>query len=273
MIPEGNLKSNVDRFSGYEDTYDRNRPEAPLKVIEIVTAYLGRKPSVVADIGCGTGLSSFIWKDHAERVIGVEPNDDMRGKALQKASSLNGASHISFVKGYSNELGMESDSVDIVTCSQSFHWMEPVSTLNEIARVLVTGGVFAAYDCDWPPTLTWTIEEKYNNLIQKADDTIARLVQQSEQAHRWSKDKHLQSIRESGRFRFSKEFVFHNMETCDAERYIGLTLSQGGLQTVFKLGATDLDADIAAFRVEVEEYFKGRTLDVMFSYRMRLGVK
>lgn len=273
MIPEGNLKSNVDRFSGFEDVYDNNRPEAPLQVIEIVSTYLGKKPSLVADIGCGTGLSTFIWKDHAERIIGVEPNDDMRGKAVQKASSLTDASHISFVKGFSNDLDMVSGSVDIITCSQSFHWMEPVSTLNEISRVLVPGGVFAAYDCDWPPTLTWQIEEQYNHLIQKADDTIARLVQEPEQAHRWSKDKHLQRIRESGKFRFTKEIVFHNTERCDAERYVGLTLSQGGLQTVFKLGAADLDADIAKFTADVEQYFQGRTLEVMFSYRMRLGVK
>ncbi|WP_282938526.1 class I SAM-dependent methyltransferase [Paenibacillus sp. RC67] len=273
MIPEGNLKSNVDRFSGFEDVYDTNRPEAPLKVIEIVSTYLGKRPSVVADIGCGTGLSSFIWKDSAQRIIGVEPNDDMRGKAVQKASALKNADHITFMKCFSNELDMESDSVDIITCSQSFHWMEPVSTLNEISRVLIPGGVFAAYDCDWPPTLTWSIEEQYNNLIQKADDTITRLVQEPEQAHRWSKDKHLQRIRESGKFRFTKEIVFHNSELCNAQRYVGLTLSQGGLQTVFKLGASDLDADIATFKADVEAYFQGRTLEVMFSYRMRIGVK
>ena len=41
-------------------------------------------------------------------------------------------------------------SADIVTCSQSFHWMEPEPTLAEIARILRPGGVFAAYDYDWP---------------------------------------------------------------------------------------------------------------------------
>ncbi|GJM69351.1 hypothetical protein HMSSN036_15670 [Paenibacillus macerans] len=46
--------------------------------------YLGRAPEYVADVGCGTGLSTMIWLKHAERVIGIEPNDDMRGVALSR---------------------------------------------------------------------------------------------------------------------------------------------------------------------------------------------
>ena len=273
MIPEGNLQSNVDRFTGFENEYDRYRPEAPPRVIDIITGYLGRKPAVVADIGCGTGLSTFIWKDFAERVIGVEPNDDMRRKALEKRASHSDAEHLSFVPGYSNRLPLESGTVDVVTCSQSFHWMEPVSTLREVARTLKDGGVFAAYDCDWPPTLHWSVEKAYNELVEKADRIIAQLVKENDRAKKWNKEEHLKNLRDSGLFRFVKEIVFHNVETCDAERYVGLAISQGGVQTVFKLGSTALNADIEAFRANAEAFFGGRTLEVMFSYRMRLGVK
>jgi SAM-dependent methyltransferase len=38
----------------------------------------------------------------------------------------------------------------LVTCSQSLHWMEPEPTFAEVARILRRGGVFAAYDYDWP---------------------------------------------------------------------------------------------------------------------------
>lgn len=55
----------------------------------------------------------------------------------------------------SDDLGLPDDSVDIITCSQSFHWMEPQSTLREFARVPRPGGIFVAYDCDWPPVLDW----------------------------------------------------------------------------------------------------------------------
>lgn len=273
MIPEGNLKSNIDRFTGYQNLYDKYRPEAPQAVIRILTNYLGRRPSIVMDVGCGTGLSTFVWNGHADQIIGVEPSDDMRSKALEKAAESSGDSGIRFVPGYSNQLDMESDSVDIITCSQSFHWMEPSSTLQEFARVLRDGGVFAAYDCDWPPTLTWTIEHEYNKLIQKSDALLKQLVEENKQAVKRNKEEHLHHIQNSNAFRFAKEIVFHNMEPCDAERYAGLAISQGGLQTILKQGSTALDEDIAAFKSVVEAYFQGRTLDVLFSYRMRLGVK
>lgn len=273
MIPAGNSQPNIERFLGFQEDYDRYRPEAPLMVTQLLTAYLGQRPGRVADVGCGTGLSTFIWKGAADAVIGIEPNPDMRGKAEQKLAEFQDAAAVSFAQGYSNQLPFDSDSVDIVTCSQSFHWMEPVSTLSEFARVLREGGVFAAYDCDWPLVLQADVELLYNRLIDHTNGILDTLVPASERAHKWDKEGHLGRIAASGHFRFSREVVFHHMEACDAERYVGLALSQGGIQTVWKLGSRELDEEIAAFRTAVEGHFGGRTLDVPICYRMRLGVK
>lgn len=282
FVPEGNRASNVDRFTGFEDTYDQHRPEAPQEVVALLTGYLERKPSLVVDLGCGTGLSSFAWKDAADQIIGVEPNDDMRGKAMAKLQSLqeeaddsHGAqlADIRFVSGYSNQLALPDQSVDIITCSQSFHWMDPASTLKEVSRVLREEGIFAVYDCDWPPSLTWKVEQSYHELIEWAEATIDRHVEAQEKAYKGNKNEHLKHIRESGVFRFSKEIVFHHIEPFTAERYTGLAVSQGGIQTVFKLKQTELNDKIAQFHALVEEHFQGRTLPVMLSYRMRLGIK
>lgn len=273
MTSGSHLQNNVDRFSGFENEYDQHRPKAPEAVVQLLSSYLGKRPNIVVDVGCGTGLSSFVWNNHADRIVGFEPNDDMRSKALYHLSQMTGAEHISFVKGYSDQLGLESGSVDIITCSQSFHWMEPVSTLREFARVLQAGGLFAAYDCDWPPTLHWTVEAEYQKLIDKSEAIIAQHIEEKNRARKRDKEQHLTQIKNSGLFRFTKEIVFHNMEQCDAQRYIGLAISQGGVQAVFKLGSRALDAQLDTFRTSVEHYFAGRTLDVMFSYRMRLGVK
>ncbi|ASA24649.1 class I SAM-dependent methyltransferase [Paenibacillus donghaensis] len=275
-IPTNNSKSNIDRFLGFQHEYDRYRPQAPAVIIDLLTAYLGSRPSLVVDVGCGTGLSTVLWAPAADSVIGVEPNPDMLSKALEKLDKHGDEAapqNLSFVQGYSNQLQLESDSVDIVTCSQSFHWMEPVSTLQEIARCLRVGGVFAAYDCDWPLPLQQDIELRYNRLITKADDVLSQLVPAEERAHKWDKAGHLARIEASGWFSFSREIVFHNNEACDAERYVGLTLSQGGIQAVLKHGSSLLDADIAEFTAAVEQYFQGRTLKVMVSYRMRIGQK
>ncbi|MCA1294594.1 class I SAM-dependent methyltransferase [Paenibacillus sp. alder61] len=274
MIPEGNSKENIERFSGFAELYDRYRPEAPQLVVELLGNYLGRKPDLVMDLGCGTGLSTLIWGGRAERVIGVEPNADMRSEANRKLKGAAGpAERITFVPGYSNRLDTPDNSVDIITCSQSFHWMEPVSTLKEAHRVLKRGGVFAIYDCDWPPVLNWELEKEYLELTEKADDLVKRTMDKADQAVKRDKNGHLGALRDSGAFRFTREIVFHNAEHCDAERFIGLALSQGGIQTVFKLGLTALDSELETFRKHVEDFFQGESREIWFGYRLRLGVK
>ncbi len=274
MIPAGNSKPNIERFLGFQDEYDRYRPEAPPIVIELLTRYLGRRPSLVADVGCGTGLSTFLWKDAADNVTGVEPNPDMLGKALEKLRLLEGsAQSLSFIQGFSNQLPFSPDSVDIITCSQSFHWMDPDSTLQEFSRCLRPGGIFAAYDCDWPLVLQPDIEARYNHLIVTSEALLAELQPAAEQARKWDKEGHLSRMQACGVFTYAREIVFHNTENCDAQRYVGLMLSQGGIQTVLKLDPAALTQAIAGFTADVVQFFQGRTLPVLISYRMRVGVK
>ncbi|MFS0727029.1 class I SAM-dependent methyltransferase [Paenibacillus sp. 1P07SE] len=273
MRAESYVQNNIDRFTGFQDTYDTHRPAAPPIVADIIGAYLGRRPGLVVDVGCGTGLSSFLWQDRADRVLGVEPNDDMRSVAERRVQERQLQEVLSFTAGYSHQLPVEADAADVTTCSQSFHWMEPESTLLEFARVLRDGGVFAAYDCDWPPTIDWQIEAAYDALHAKADEIIARLDAPDRLVRKWDKSGHLEAIQHSGHFRYTKEIVFHHMEPFGAERLIGLLLSQGGLQTVFKLGSQELEAPLAAFSQTVHDHFGGVTKPIMLSYRMRIGIK
>ncbi|GIP10999.1 class I SAM-dependent methyltransferase [Paenibacillus macerans] len=266
-------QNNVDRFNGFGTLYDQSRPQAPEEVAKILTMYLGRAPEHVADVGCGTGLSTMIWLKHAERVIGIEPNDDMREVALSRLRETGAQEKLTFVQGLSDQLPLESASVDIVTCSQSFHWMEPQPTLREFARVLRPGGVFAAYDCDWPPAIAPELEQAYERLIDFADQRASELAESGKQAYKWPKDKHLQQIRESGWFHFSREIVFHHWESCDACRYANLAFSQGSLQTALKLGDGEVAAAAERFRNEAIQAFGGETREILLSYRMRLGVK
>ncbi len=73
---DGELK--VRRFTGYSRLYDTHRPRAPSVVPRIAAIYLqARRPGTVVDLGCGTGLSTFLWARIADRVIGVDPSADM----------------------------------------------------------------------------------------------------------------------------------------------------------------------------------------------------
>ncbi|MBO1510315.1 class I SAM-dependent methyltransferase [Metabacillus bambusae] len=273
VIVNGHIRNNVNRFEGFGTLYDENRPIPPQDIVGIVKKYLRRQPQTVLDVGCGTGLSTFLWVNEADSIIGFEPNDDMRNVALAKLQVLDRPSNIQFLKGLSHQLKMPTESADVVTCSQSFHWMDPHSTLQEFSRVLRHGGVFAAYDCDWPPTFDWLIEEQYKQLISLTNEKLINLTEKDEQPYRWNKSEHLQKFRESNLFRFSKEIVFHHWEKCDATRYANIAFSNGGLQTALQLGADDLHEAVNDFKKQVKESFAGEMCDVLFSYRMRLAVK
>ena len=143
--------------------------------------------------------------------------------------------NVRYQAGYSNATGLPDGCADIVTCSQSLHWMEPESTFAEIARILRPGGVFAAYDCDWPPTFSWQVEQAYSACHAQAH-AAEQAHQLSREVRSWDKGRHLERIRASERFRFTKEIVLHHVEQGGAERLIGLMLSQGGIATLLKHG-------------------------------------
>lgn len=157
------LLANIEQFSGFSDLYDSCRPKAPLFVVDLVRQLSGiERPDLVVDLGSGTGLSTMIWANAADQVIGIEPNDDMRAEAARRRDEA-GSKYIRFISGLSNKTGLESESADVITVSQALHWMEPHSTFDEVARVLKPGGVFIAYDCDWPPCVHYECEEAWSS--------------------------------------------------------------------------------------------------------------
>lgn len=259
---------NSNRFNGLADTYNSARPSVPEYPVRILIRYLQHRPQTVVDIGCGTGLSTSIWQNHCDKVIGVEPNGDM----LKVANQLN-SDKISFIQAYSHETNLPSESADIVVCSQSFHWMEPAPTLVEIHRILKPNGIFATIDYDWPPVSHWNIE--------KACSELNALTNQIEKEHtmgrpgvtRWDKAAHLDNIRATMLFGFIREIVFANTETCTAERLYAMALSQSGLQYVLKHCPAQIVPKLMEYKELLDSTYGQYPFEADFCYRMRVGIK
>lgn len=266
------LQPNADRFTGFADKYNAYRPQPPIVVIDILTqlAQMDR-PKLVVDLGCGTGLSTRIWADRAEEVIGVEPSADMRREAESKTATK-GLRNVRYIDGWSYNTGLPDGCADIVTCSQSLHWMEPESTFAEVARILRPGGVFASIDCDWPPMMKWEVAKAYSDFMKNIRETECRLgVYNSVQ--RWAKNEHLARMESSGQFRYTHEVVVHNVEYGNADRLVGLALSFGSVQDVLKRGVTDKEAGLDQLREIAECHIGSTPIPWYFSYRVRFGVK
>ena len=260
---------NVQRFSGFASTYDRHRPTPPAVIPEILSCLAQTpRPRLVIDLGCGTGLSARIWADRAGQVIGIEPSRDMR----QEAEARTGAGNASYRAGLSHATGLEAGCCDIVTCSQSLHWMEPQGTFAEARRILRAGGVFAAIDCDWPPTTgSWQVDAAYTDFMKRVS-AVEKQHNLSDGLQRWSKQQHLSRMQASGCFRLTREIAVHGVETGDASRYVGLALSQGGVQTVLKAGIGEKEIGLEVFREAAERLLGGAPGPWYFTYRVRVGI-
>jgi SAM-dependent methyltransferase len=270
MSDAPHVSANIERWFGVASVYDRSRPSPPKALTPILTQVARLTcPQCVVDIGSGTGLSTRIWAEAADQVIGVEPNDEMRQMA--EASSA-GLANVRYQKGLSIATGLPDVSADIVTVSQALHWMEPTDTFVEIARILRPGGVFAAIDNDFPPTINWEAEMAGNAFKAKIR-ALVRAHLSNKDVRQWEKDGHLSRMEASGQFRYTNEIALSSMEMGNADRMVNMELSRSPLQELIKVGLSEDEIGIPALRAEMQRILGDTTLPMYFTYRVRIGVK
>ena len=250
---------------GFAAGYDRFRPRPPQALLQLLCRYARReRPGLVLDLGCGTGLSTRAWSGRAERIIGIEPNPAMLAVAEQ-------APGVEYLEANAQETGLADGGADIVTASQSLHWMEPEPTFAEVARILRPGGVFAAYDYDWPPVVEPELDEAFVAYQARRTEVRARRgIQRG--GDRWAKHEHLDRMRESGRFRFCREVVLHSLEDGNAERVEGFARSLG--LPVAEPEHAELERELRLDELDAvaRRVLGDRTVPFLFGYRVRIGV-
>jgi SAM-dependent methyltransferase len=297
-----NLPANAERFSGFADLYDDVRPVPPAALGEVLTAYAGGRPGLLVDLGSGTGLSSRWAATWADEVVGVEPSGDMRARA----GAATAGSAVRFVEGWSTATGLGDGCADVVLAVQSLHWMDPAPTFAEIARILRPGGVFAAIDCDWPPSIghagaeaAWqqcrarvrayerrladglrgaelvaplTDEERNQKLPShfSRDPNKRRTMALGVKA--WSKDEHLDRIAASGRFAFWRELCVLGEQAGSAARFVDVLRSQGDLQAVLRHGVSEEALGVTAMAAAVRSALGEGPRRFWWTYRARIGV-
>jgi SAM-dependent methyltransferase len=243
---------------GFAETYDRNRPAPPAALLDVLTRAAGvERPRLVVDLGSGTGLSTRAWADRAEEVVGVEPQAPMR----ERAAAVTAAPNVRYVEGWSYATGLPEGSADLVTCSQSFHWMEPGPTLVEAARILRPGGVFAVYDYEVPPFVHPEVDAAFEGYLERRREARAR-----DGIPPADKTRHLERIRASGHFRFSRRLLLHGTDDVDAKRVVGYALSIGPV-------LEELEDAIAQLRDTAERVLGERVVPWVVGYFVYFGVK
>jgi SAM-dependent methyltransferase len=128
----------TERFSSRVENYRRFRPTYPVEVIDLLRRECGlRKESIVADIAYGTGIFTRPLLETGCRVIGVEPNAEMRQAGQEYLAEF---SNFESVTGTAEATTLPDDSVDIITAAQAGHWFDPEKSRQEFARIAKSGG-------------------------------------------------------------------------------------------------------------------------------------
>ena len=200
-------------------------------------------------------------------MIGIEANAAMAARARAATAAAN----VEYVERLADDTGIEHDSADIVTCAQSFHWMDPRAVLPEAARILRPGGVFAAYDYDVVPVIEPRVDAAFADHIAARRIARERLGLQAG-AVTWPKHEHASRLRESGLFGYVREVQCHAEGQADAGYMIGLAHSIGGPLALFGDRAPEVSETLARLKAAAEEVLGDRPRPMLIGYTIRLGV-
>jgi SAM-dependent methyltransferase len=122
-------------FGGVASLYERYRPGPPVAAVDwLLPTHVGR----VVDLGAGTGALTRLLVDRADEVVAVEPDDRMLAVLVDEVPGVRA------IEGRGESMPVPAGCADAVLASSSWHWMDPVATLHEVARVLVLGGILGA---------------------------------------------------------------------------------------------------------------------------------
>ena len=122
-------------FGAIAVDYDRWRPGP---VPEVLDWLLPQAPKLAVDLGAGTGAMTKLLVERVATVVAVEPDERMRAVLAERVPGA------LVVDGRGESIPLDDDAADAVVASSSWHWMDLVATVPEVARVLRPGGVLGA---------------------------------------------------------------------------------------------------------------------------------
>lgn len=145
-----------DHFSGHAARYVEARPHYPR---ELYAWLANRAPAraLAWDAGCGNGQAACALAEHFDRVLATDPSAAQIEHARPHA-------RVQYRVEPAEACSALDASVDLVTVAQALHWFDHARFNAEVRRVLVPGGLVAAWSyerLEVAPAIDAAIERLY----------------------------------------------------------------------------------------------------------------
>jgi SAM-dependent methyltransferase len=191
------------RFSATAEDYHRYRPSYPAALVDFVLALPDLpSPPAVADVACGTGITTRLLAARGCEVVGVDPNPDMLAFARREGGAR-------YVQGVAEATGLPDQSFDLVTAGQAFHWFDVAAVLRELGRILRGGGWCAAF---WNLRQGGAFLDAYDRLLRQSSTEYERIT---------TPEQAIEAIRRSPGVTSVREAEFANAQRFDRRGLFG----------------------------------------------------
>ena len=126
-----------DLFSRQAAQYAAARPRYPDALYEAIVATAPDR-SLVWDCATGNGQAAVDLARYFDRVIATDASAGQIAHAIQ-------APNVEYRVAPAEQSGLPTGHADLITVAQALHWLDHVRFYEEVRRVSVRGGVFAAW--------------------------------------------------------------------------------------------------------------------------------
>eukprot|EP01102_Stenamoeba_stenopodia_P016635 TRINITY_DN5831_c0_g2_i1.p2 TRINITY_DN5831_c0_g2~~TRINITY_DN5831_c0_g2_i1.p2 ORF type:complete len:311 (+),score=110.79 TRINITY_DN5831_c0_g2_i1:82-933(+) len=164
LVTDERVHRTAQAFSLQTDAYEAVRPSYPLETVDFMLEAAGLKSAekeiTILDLAAGTGKFTRLLPSGGNyKLIAVEPAPGMRDKFKQVLPN------VEIFDGISTKLPVASESIDLVSVAQGFHWFANLESLKEIHRVLKPGGSLG---------LIWNMEDDRSPWVAALRDLYER---------------------------------------------------------------------------------------------------
>lgn len=126
-----------DHFSRQSEAYRRHRPGYPAELLQFV-ADLAPDRRLALDCATGSGQAALGLACHFEAVLALDGSASQLGRARKHE-------RVHYAAALAERLPVRDHSVSLVAVAQAIHWFDFDRFHSECRRVLVSGGVLAAW--------------------------------------------------------------------------------------------------------------------------------